>query len=145
MNEDMLAGLFAKTGDVVEQAQADQDAREADLCKSDYVGVADERQTLRLTLVDVLGPFPGDWGDRFGYVFHAGDPGETCDTVIWWTASKPPSEVGETADYDCTVTGHELYQNKKQTKVARIKRVNAKIKAAKARRKKAEENPQEDE
>jgi hypothetical protein len=134
MDESTLAKLFGRTDELVTSALSDQEAREAHLCKSEYVGILDERQVIRLTLVDTLGPFPGDWGDRFGYVFHEGDPGQTCNELLWWTASKPPLEKGETGDFNCTVTTHEEYMGKKQTKLARIKPVNTRVEAAKKRR-----------
>lgn len=138
--DDALAGI----NDVLANAKRDQEAREAHLCRSTHVadGELDEgdRIELRLTLKHVLGPFPGNWGDRFGYVFHVDG---TCDVVMWWSTGSPGIDEGETADFKMTLKEYAEYQGTPQTVVTRLKIVNEAVERAKRRREEMEE-PNED-
>lgn len=111
--------------------------------ESEWVGEVREkgekahRPRLRLRLTGKLGPFSGDYGDRYGYVFvQDGTP----NRLIWWTTSKPGVEIGETAEFDCTISAHSAYQGVRQTVVTRVKRVDPALEAAKERDRRGTDN-----
>lgn len=126
--------LLSSLDGFLDGAAEDQRHREADRCESKHIGEEGERSTMRLTLVDVLGPLPGQWGDRFGYIFHQGDPGETCNVVIWWTGGKAGVEKGAAETFTATVKEHSEYNGVRQTVITRAKVFNPAVQAAKARR-----------
>jgi hypothetical protein len=112
--------------------------------ESQYVGEVREkgekahRPRLRLKLVAKLGPFQGDYGDRYGYVFlQDGTPNK----LMWWTTSKPGVEINEIAEFDCTIQAHSTYQDSKQTVITRVKKVDhAREAAIKRDRERGEDN-----
>lgn len=133
-----IAAMFAGLDKLMEKAKASQREREGDRCRSDWFRGGGEanlgRVDMTLTLQDILGPFPGQYGDRWGYIFTEGLPGATCNTVMWWTNSKPPLERGESGEFKVTVAKFDEYEGKKQTVIQRLKPINETLERAKARR-----------
>ena len=144
VNQEFLDALFARSDNLVESARREQERREGPKAVSHYVGSIPEdeeakkhRIDLDLTLLEVLGPFDGQYGPRFGYVFHQTG---TTNVVIWWSTGKPGINVGESDTFKCTIEKHQEYEGTRQTIVSRIKRVNPSLEAAKKRR---DEHPEE--
>jgi len=101
-------------------------------CESQWVGEPKQRIEIGLTLHHVLGPFPGDYGDRYGYVFH--EEG-TCNVMIWWSGAKGPGiDEGDTDRFHATVVKHTEYDGTKQTQINRVKPFNPDVEEAKKRR-----------
>jgi hypothetical protein len=149
---DFLNRLAGKTDTIVAKAAADQEAREGTRCRSAHVfadlldaavegGEKGVRVEARLTLKDIVGPFAGEYGDRWLYKFHEED---TCNLLVWWSSSKPPVEKGATDLLKFTVVKHEEYQGVKQTVIQRVKTVKAEVEAAKKRRTKNREEGRND-
>lgn len=156
---DFLERLKNRVSSTVTKATAEQEERDGPRCKSDHLFVAEAevaaqlaeddgtgkvkkpRVEARLTLVDVLGPFAGEWGDRWAYKYHQEG---TCNVLMWWTSSKSPVEKGQTDLLKFTVDKHEVYEGVKQTKITRVTTVKAEVEAAKKRRKKNQDEGKND-
>lgn len=143
-----LDRLNARVDSTVIKAAEDQEAREGPRCRSEHVftdemevaqqaaedsgeKVKNPRVTARLTLTDVLGPFSGEWGDRWGFKFVVEG---TCNVLMWWSGKKPPMEKGQTAEVKFTVDKHEVYEGVNQTKISRLNSVKEEVEKAKKRR-----------
>jgi hypothetical protein len=140
--DDFFGRLTSQSRQLVERAKKLQEQREGPRPVSEFVGKVieegdKERLNLRLTLVDKMGPFDSEWGDRFGWVFHQVG---TDNVLIWWTGGDPGVEVGQTEEFKVTIKKHEVYQGKKQTLIERVKKVNEAVEKSKKRR---EKNPDE--
>lgn len=145
---DEIERMFSGLDTLMAGAKESQLEREGDRCRSEWVAGGGEdnlkRVTMTLTLQEILGPFSGQYGDRFGYVFTEGGPGQSCNTVIWWTTSKPPLEKGESGEFKVSITKFDEYSGKKQTVIQRLKPINETLERAKARRDAEADDGQDD-
>ena len=138
MTDDILARLTRKANNIVGEARQRIDHEERDLSKSAHVRDPDghlysvgDRITISLKLVDKFGPFPGEYGDRWGYKFFQH---ETCNVVMWWSGTSPGINIGETAEFKGTLKEYGEYQGVQQTTLTRVKKQDPRITAAKRRR-----------
>jgi hypothetical protein len=89
---------------------------------SEFYGTVGERVNDNLKLHKVLGPFAGEWGERYGYVLLAADRHK----LIWWSTGHPGIGVGQSGDFRFTIVSHEERDGEKQTTISRTKNLEKK-------------------
>jgi hypothetical protein len=102
-------------GLIIAKLKAEHEARPPE---SQHVGTVGKRRIGRLTLTKILGPYSGQWADRYGYFFTQGN-----DVLVWWSSTDPHMDIGESADFKYTIKSHDDYNGKKQTQISAAKRL----------------------
>lgn len=111
-NTGLVASLI-RTWDRAMDRVRERKAQAAALPPSNHVGSIGERITIKVTVLSIK-DIPGDWG-----VSHLHRMQDAEGNVLVWFASAAPLEVGSTYTIKGTVKAHDVYQDRKQTRLQR--------------------------